>query len=271
VPTRRGYVRLAALGVSRPDPLGLFKSVKTIPQPDSLLVLPRRYPVQALRLAGRRHYQAGGIALASPVGDSQEFVSLRDYRPGDPLRHIHWRSWARTGRPIIKQFREEFVVRHALLLDTFLESRDEQVLEAAVSVAASLACAPRQPDSLLDLMLVGHAAYTFPSGRGLAPTERMLEVLASAMPARGNSLEPLEHLVREHAASLSACVCILLSWQAQRQSLVALLRALGVPVMAIVVTSEAADAPLPPGPLAGQPERLRTIRVGHLAEDLAKL
>ena len=57
--------------------------------------------------------------MASSVGESEEFVSLRDYRRGDPMRHIHWKSWAKTGKPIVKEFQDEFFVRHALILDTF--------------------------------------------------------------------------------------------------------------------------------------------------------
>ena len=44
---------------------------------------------------------------------------MRDYRPGDPLRRIHWKSWAKTGRPVVKEYQDEFFVRHGLILDTF--------------------------------------------------------------------------------------------------------------------------------------------------------
>ena len=42
-------------------------------------------------------YQEGGVALAANIGRSEEFVALRakTYRHGDPLRHIHWRIWAK--------------------------------------------------------------------------------------------------------------------------------------------------------------------------------
>ena len=43
-------------------------------------------------------YEGWRVALASSVGQSDEFVALRDYRRGDPLRHIHWKSVSKTGR-----------------------------------------------------------------------------------------------------------------------------------------------------------------------------
>src|SRR5437764_919378 len=90
-PLRRGHVRFEGLTIARPDPLGLVQALMTIPLPQSLLVLPKRYPVRPIRLLGQRKYQPGGVALASSIGESDEFISLRDYRPGDPLRRIHWR------------------------------------------------------------------------------------------------------------------------------------------------------------------------------------
>src|SRR5207237_287835 len=80
---------------------------------------PPRHPVRRFTLAGARRFQKGGVSLASRVGESEEFVSLRDYRPGDPLRLIHWKSWARRGRPVVKEFQDEFFVRYGLVLDTF--------------------------------------------------------------------------------------------------------------------------------------------------------
>ena len=84
-------------------------------------------------------------------------MALRDYRPGDPPRHIHWRSWAKMGRPIVKEFEDEFFVRHALILDTFCEAPEADRFEESVSVAASFACSLQTQDSLLDLLFVGPA------------------------------------------------------------------------------------------------------------------
>src|SRR5205814_5457579 len=119
VPLKRGYLRLTGMTVSCPDPFGLFRALKKIPAPQSVLILPKRYFLPPIDLPGKMKYQQGGVAMASSVGESEEFVSLRDYRPGDPLRHIHWKSWAKTGKPIVKEFQDEFFVRHALILDTF--------------------------------------------------------------------------------------------------------------------------------------------------------
>ena len=48
-----------------------------------MLILPKLYHLPPIQLPGSRRYQSGGVTLASSVGDSEEFRSLRDYRPGN--------------------------------------------------------------------------------------------------------------------------------------------------------------------------------------------
>ncbi|MCI5143832.1 MAG: DUF58 domain-containing protein [Candidatus Electrothrix sp. ATG1] len=96
LPLHRGYLELTGITVSRPDPFGLFKACRFFACPERVLVLPKRYPLPELDLPGSRRHQPGGVALASSVGNADEFISLREYRSGDPLRRIHWKSWAKT-------------------------------------------------------------------------------------------------------------------------------------------------------------------------------
>ena len=147
---RRGQVEFGVLELRRPDPLGLFMAVRSFALPMQLLSLPRRFPVPNIALKSERRYQKGGISLALAVGDSQEFASLRDYRPGDPKRHIHWRSFAKTGRLIVKEYQDEYFDRHALVVDTLLATDSPQLLESVVSVAASITAGERPHDSILD-------------------------------------------------------------------------------------------------------------------------
>ncbi len=106
-PLRRGILRFAGATVACSDPLGLYRSTTRIALPQSALILPKRYPLPPVPLPGALKYQEGGVALASNVGQSEEFVALRDYHHGDPLRHIHWRSWAKVGKPVVKELEDE--------------------------------------------------------------------------------------------------------------------------------------------------------------------
>ncbi|MEX2354142.1 MAG: DUF58 domain-containing protein, partial [Gammaproteobacteria bacterium] len=148
-PVRRGYLQFSGSYIARPDPLGLFRSIIGTRHPDKLLILPKTYRVPRLNLAGQRKYHPGGVNQASAIGDSQEFLSLRDYQPGDPMRSVHWRSYAKRGEPVVKEFRDEYFVRHGLILDTFIEENSMVKFETAVSMAASFALSIEDQDSLL--------------------------------------------------------------------------------------------------------------------------
>jgi uncharacterized protein (DUF58 family) len=271
VPERRGYIQLAGLTIARPDPLNLYKAFIRIPLQQSILVLPKRYSLPPIYLPGTRKFKLGGITLASSVGESGEFVSLRDYRPGDPLRQIHWKSWAKTGKPIVKEYQEEYFVRHALILDTFQETAYSEMFEEAVSIAASFACTVRTQDSLLDLMFVGTEAYCFTSGRGLAHTDQMLELLASVTTCRDKPFNTLPPLVIEHTPLLSGCICILLSWGKERKDFIGHLRNLDVPLLVFVITDGKTSQSLAPGPMQDMPENFHTLEVGKIQEGLARL
>lgn len=270
-PLRRGVVHFDGLTLARPDPLGIFRALRKLPLPQSVLILPRRYPLPPVALPGALKYQQGGVAMASNVGQSDEFVSLREYRRGDPLKHIHWRSWAKTGKPIVKEFEDEFFVRHALILDTFTDRPHTDEFEEAVSVAASFACTVLTQESLLDLLFVEQQAFCFTAGRGLAHADQMLEVLASVQPSFGHSFATLEKLVIEHANLVSGCICVLLAWDEVRQQLVKKLKAFNLPVLVLVIQPRGKNAPLEPGPMRDEPERLIALETGKVEPQLAKL
>ena len=95
VPRRRGRLRFVGTTVARRDPLGLSRALRARSRPRHAAGPAAALPAAADRAAGRRRYQRGGIALATSVGDSEEFAALRDYRPGDPLKRMHWRAGPR--------------------------------------------------------------------------------------------------------------------------------------------------------------------------------
>lgn len=264
-PLRRGYIHFTGMSFARSDPLGLFNALYTLSLPESLLVLPKRYPVAPIVLLGSKKYQLGGVQLAMSVGDAEEFIGLREYRPGDPLRHIHWKSWAKVGKPIVKEFQDEFLVRHALILDTFTPQVAGELFETAVTVAASFACAPRSQEILLDLMLVGPQAYCFTSGRGLSQPEQLLEILACVEACTDQPFTQLYSLVMQHTASLSGSICVLLNWDAERQQLIQSLKNSGMALLVVVVSETELEVDRQKFP------EVQVLPIAQLAEKLMNL
>ena len=246
-PQRRGVLRFERLTVARPDPFNLIKACAGFRAAGSVLVLPKCYRLPPLALPGVRRYQHGGVALATSVGDSEEFVSLRDYRPGDPPQRVHWKSFARVGHPVVKEYQDEFFERHALALDTFARGRSGRAFEEAVSVAASFVAAVDTRECLLDLLFVGREAYSFTTGRGQLQAQQVLEVLAAVTPGGAGAFQALAECMLASRAQLSSAILVLLDWDDARKSLAERLRASGLPLRVLLVHErpEALDARAP--------------------------
>ena len=264
LPLRRGKIEFKGASLSRTDPLGLFRSFSTVAAPDHLLVLPRRYRVPQLDLRGAAAHQPGGVALASRIGEAEEFIGLRDYRPGDPLKHIHWKSWARTGKPVVKEFEDEFIVRYALVLDNLLTHPDDALFEEAVSVAASFTLSLDTQECMLDLLFVGTEAVCVSAGRGVHQAEYLLEILASIQPRFDASFDALAHQVESHVGLICGCILVLTSWDAARIAMVKRLQQYGIDLKIYLVTD--LEKPVLDGVPAGI--RIHHLTLGRIQEGL---
>jgi uncharacterized protein (DUF58 family) len=234
-PRRRGRIELAGLALGRTDPLGLVRGLARVPLEARIVALPRRYRLPRLALPGRRRHQPGGVSLASSVGDSEEFLALREYRAGDPLQRIHWKSFARAGRPIVKEFQDEFFERHALVLDTGSAQGEDAAFEDAVAVAASFVHTIDTQECLLDLLFVGGSVRHYTAGRGQLQAEHMLEVLAGVGPGKPSAFDGLARAVLSERAQLASCILVLVTWDEARRRFAERLAASGIEVRAILI------------------------------------
>lgn len=270
-PLRRGYLHFEGFEMVRNDPFGLCKSRFTIACRQKLVVLPKRYPLPAIRLSGARRHHAGGVSLASSVGNHDEFMALRDYRPGDSMRQIHWKSSARREKLVIKECQDEYYARQALILDTFLDSANSEVFEAAVSIAASFVCSLQTQESLLDLLFVGDRAYRFSAGRGTGSYDHLLEILAAVEVCRDKPFDTVAPAVLERMQWFSGCICVFLAWDAPRIALVRDLKSSGVPLLVIVVVADEAEAACDPGPMEDMQHLFQVVQAGAVEKGLAGL
>jgi uncharacterized protein (DUF58 family) len=122
----------------RTDPVGLMRRRHEVGESLELLVAPRVTEVAVF---------AGGLANDLDGATSQQrsmndlaFHALREYVPGDDLRHVHWRSSAKAGQLLVRQFHETRRGHVTVLLDgsrsSYPRLRD---FELATSVATSIA------------------------------------------------------------------------------------------------------------------------------------
>ncbi|MEE3719650.1 DUF58 domain-containing protein [Tumidithrix elongata RA019] len=271
VPTQRGVVRLAGLTLACPGPLGLFHACKTFALPQSISILPKLYNLPSIQLPGSRRYQSGGVALSSSVGDSEEFRALREYRAGDSLRNIHWKSWAKVGKPIVKEEQDEFFVRHALILDTFQSELYSEIFEEAIALAASFAYEVQTQESLLDLMFVGTEAYCFTFGRGLSHTDRMLEILASVIPCQDRPFDSIVPAIAERISLLSGCICIFLAWDEERKKLVRYLQSVGIFTLVLIIASDSSQFSHTSELVSDRLTQIQVLTLGNIQAELMQL
>jgi uncharacterized protein (DUF58 family) len=260
-PLRRGIVQFRSTSVLHPDPMGATWGVTNFENPEQLLILPKRYRIpERFSLPAGRHFQPGGVNSTWSVGESDEFVSLRDYRDGDSMRKIHWPSSARRNKPVVKEYQEEYLVRQAVVVDT--HTNNEPMLEEAVSVAASFVLRSSNEESLVDLFYVSDKPELISSGRGQTSTNHQLESLACI----GPSDQPIDHLADAlalHAKRLSGCVLVLCDWDDEREALVERIQAANVPFKALVLTESPDEIEVP--------AYIHVLDIAHVSEGLMKL
>ena len=163
----RGVYDLGPVRLVQSDPLGLVRRHRTWAHPTEVLVRPVVTPLEAGSMAGRPDLE--GMPSEQLSLSDLAFHSLREYVPGDDLRHVHWRSSAKAGQLLVRQYLESRSMQAAVLLDAEPGSyRTDEEFELAVSIAASVAvqaladgvhvtltCGPHvveaeSPDALLD-------------------------------------------------------------------------------------------------------------------------
>lgn len=229
---RRGRYEVRGARVSRADPLGLFLTPAVRLPDQALLVYPRFAPLATFDIPLGRRHQPGGIPLSSNTGDSVEFVGTRDYREGDPIRAIHWRSWARRGAPVVKEYQEEYFCRIAIVLDTF--AKPGPSFERSVSAVASIADYFSRSEYVVDILAAGPDIYEVSAGRSLAYLENILDVLACLEPCAEPPFQTIGPVVFERLASVTTVVAILQDWDETRRDFLRRVKAAGTSVRVIL-------------------------------------
>jgi len=235
LPLSRGHAHVEGYRIIRVDPLGLCKREVCTGEMANVLVLPRLYQIREMYFRGARKYHQGGITLAREKGDSNEFLSLREYMHGDPVKHIDWKSTARSGRTTVKQYRDEYFSRYGLVLDSFTSHNHSEIFEVAVSIAASVMMKQDNVNAVLDLLFVGQECVTCTVGKGIADKQRMMEMLASVTTCRDKPFSEMTALVQSHSHLLSGIVVVVIDWDEDRQKLVDHLIANRIPTQLIRV------------------------------------
>ncbi len=178
---RRGLYQLGPARIHGTDPFGLFHSTHRDSSVRSVLVYPATVELSGLALPAG--HLVGGDRRRGGWHQTTSHVSgVRDYHPGDPVHHIHWRSTAHAGRMMVKEFDVEPVADLWLFLDAEQSVQrgegDDSTEEYGVTVAASLARHFLGEGRAVGMVAVGRQRVVVPTDRGQRQLIKILEELA---------------------------------------------------------------------------------------------
>ena len=139
-PAQRGRYAVGPLTVWLTDPFGLCELPRSFATVDGLVVTPRVWSLPPVRLGGE--WTGGGEASARSMASAgEDDAATREYRQGDDLRKVHWRSTAHRGEMMVRREERPWQSRAAVLLDTRARAHRgvgvDSSFEWAVSAAAS--------------------------------------------------------------------------------------------------------------------------------------
>ncbi len=177
---RRGEYEFPPVVLKTNFPFGLFRRRASIHAITHALVYPEVKPLARFPLFER---QLAADLASQRTGHGGEVIGVRPFRSGDSPRHVHWRSTARTGQLMSKEFADETQPTLTLLVDTSFSGSTElkaNPFEWAIKCAVSIADYARRRGYPFRVI---HGDERLPSG-DLLSWEAFLQMMARIQPAR---------------------------------------------------------------------------------------
>ena len=162
---QRGEFLFGPLALESSMPFGLFIARRKVEAPLKVLVYPQVFPFPGVQAMSSPVEGASLVSLARHTG---EFRGAREYQPGDSLRSVHWRSSARQGHLMVKEYDRSPENRVTVAFDatkSFGEGK-ETTMEYSIKLAASIARACYLNATPFSMTPPGPAAH-FPGWRAV--------------------------------------------------------------------------------------------------------
>ena len=241
---RRGVYTLPGLRWDTDYPCGFWRWGKTDYTSRTLIIYPNFTRLESLDIplgSGNRSELSSANEISR---EAFEFHGCREFREGDLLRHVHPRSSARLGKPVVKEFQSEGRERTAILVDTLGDAMLDRVkarflkcspLEAGLSLAAAIVDSLSVTDRVLELLVAGPEVYRFISSGRVGYFEEVLDILAAIDACDKDPFDQLGTMLLEEIRLIQSVCLILSHWDKRRETLIEELysHAIGVKVILI--------------------------------------
>lgn len=187
------------------------------------------------------------VANAHPMAAvSPDFTYVREYRQGDDPRHIHWASWARTGRPAIKMYQEKTGPSVGLVLDTAVHhTRDVQALESGISAVAGIATYLLREGIEVDCFVTEKLLHCFPNDAPNLCLTHLIHTLAGLQPSTSVEWSSVATRLFALVPRCHTIVLIVLDWSRETAGFVTQLQDRGIGVRTLVIRQGPTSLPRP--------------------------
>jgi len=181
------------------DPFFLFEHTIDLSAGADLVVLPDEVIENQLKLDPDHTLLSPGLYRSNQPGSGISFFGVREYFPGDPLRVIHWRLFARNPQQLFsKQSEREEIADVGLIVDgcaaSNLKSGQEQFFETSVRIAAEIARSVLREGNRFSMLILGDRLLRVFPGAGKQQLKRVLDQLAACQPGENVTLSTIKYL-----------------------------------------------------------------------------
>jgi uncharacterized protein (DUF58 family) len=248
----RGKFTLGPATIASGDPFGIFRLEHKLNDTSEVLVYPQTIPLPGFSLPSAE-LPGGQETRTRTHHVTPNVAGIRDYLPGDSLNRIHWRSTARTGKLMVKEFELDPTAEVYLVLDMqertqqrlnepesqrarnreqrLIESTEEYAVQAAAAIARHLI----EQNRPVGLVAWGQHREVIPAEREARQLPKILEALAVL---RAHGAQPLSEVLAAESARFGRnCTLVVITSSPDEQWVRSLQQLLyrGVRAMAVIV------------------------------------
>lgn len=177
---------------------GLASKIESVSHESMIIAHPRIAPVGAVTIHPRRTRAFAGPVKANQGGQGLDFFGCRSYVPGDDIRRINWRAYARQDTLIVNEYELERLADVNVIVDARLRAHcqlgNETTFDHSIRAAGSLASHFLRVGNIVGLLVYGDLVHWVFPGVGKRQERKILDALSSSYAADKEVFEDLRNV-----------------------------------------------------------------------------
>ena len=194
----RGKHEFSGIVVTAWSRWGLASQMESIPHESTIIVHPKTEPLGAITIHPRRTRAFAGPVKAKLGGQGLDFFGCRSYVPGDDIRRINWRAYARQDKLIVNEYELERLADVSIIVDARLQAHcrlgEDTTFDYSLRAAASLARHFLHVGNIVGLLVYGDIVHWVFPGVGKIQERRIFDSLAAACAGEKEVFEDLRKI-----------------------------------------------------------------------------